>query len=225
MNLLKLIIWGLWATIAGYFLFTYIFRDWLIRLTILDIGNGGAHLFFYIICSAIALIPAFILKHKLQDMRYQKEEKIRKLLTKAETDELTALVEIEDSPILNNYAEEMGISKEEIKKYCENIVTGAAQWILEFEGQMNLEKQERERQLALEKEQQGRELQRQEEELRKAQRQRKKRELQQEIEDLADLLCNDSGNKVEVERKLQSAIDSLELLKRADKNRRSWLDF
>ena len=65
MNLLKLTIWGLWATIAGYFLFTYVFRDWLIRLTILDISNGSANLFFYIICSAIALIQAFILKYKL----------------------------------------------------------------------------------------------------------------------------------------------------------------
>lgn len=84
---------------------------------------------------------------------------------------------------------------------------------------------ERERQLALEKEQRELELQRQEEELRKTQRRRKKKELQQEIEHLTDLLCNDVDNKAEVERKLQSAINSLELLKKADKNRRSWWDF
>jgi len=218
MNLLKLTIWGLWATIAGYFLFTYVFRDWLIRLTILDISNGSANLFFYIICSAIALIPAFILKYKLQDMRYQKKEKIRKLIIKAGINLFD--VGLGDFSTLSNdnYAEEIEKYKEEIKEYCENQVRRS----LVFELQTNLERAEQEKQLALEKEQQEHEYQRQEEYFRKTQRQRKKKELQQEVEHLTDLLCNDSGNQTEVERKLKSAIDSLELLKKANKNRRSW---
>ena len=166
MNLLKLFLWTLWAMTAGYFLFMYVFRDWLIKS---DIVNSGDHLFFYIVCTIIALIPAFILKYKLQ--RYREEKK----------------------------------REEETRKFREEL--------------------ERERQLELEKEERERELQRQEEELRKTQRRRKKRELQQEIEHLTDLLCNDVDNKAEVERKLQSAINSLELLKKADKNRRSWWDF
>ena len=218
MNLLKLTIWGLWATIAGYFLFTYVFRDWLIRLTILDISNGSANLFFYIICSAIALIPAFILKYKLQDMRYQKKEKIRKLIIKAGINLFD--VGLGDFSTLSNdnYAEEIEKYKEEIKEYCENQVRRS----LVFELQTNLERAEQEKQLTLEKEQQEHEYQRQEEYFRKTQRQRKKKELQQEVEHLTDLLCNDSGNQTEVERKLKSAIDSLELLKKANKNRRSW---
>ncbi len=222
MNLLKLTIWGLWATIAGYFLFTYVFRDWLIRLTILDISNGSANLFFYIICSAIALIPAFILKYKLQDMRYQKEEKIRKLIIKAGINLFD--VGLGDFSTLsnNNYAEEIEKYKEEIKEYCANQMQSYFESYFEFESQMNLRRAEQEKQLALEKEQQEHEYQRQEEDFRKTQRQRKKKELQQEVEHLTDLLCNDSGNQTEVERKLKSAIDSLELLKKANKNRRSW---
>ncbi|WP_177388108.1 hypothetical protein [uncultured Campylobacter sp.] len=177
MNLLKLFLWTLWAMTAGYFLFMYVFRDWLIKS---DIVNSGDHLFFYIVCTIIALIPAFILKYKLQ--RYREEKKI----------------------------------EEETRKFREE---------LERERQLELEKEERERELQRQKEQRERELQRKEEELRKTQRRRKKRELQQEIEHLTDLLCNDVDNKAEVERKLQSAINSLELLKKADKNRRSWWDF
>lgn len=43
MNLLKLFLWTLWAMTAGYLLFMYVFRDWLIKS---DIVNSGDHLFF-----------------------------------------------------------------------------------------------------------------------------------------------------------------------------------
>ena len=151
-------------------------------------------------------------------MRYQKKEKIRKLIIKAGINLFD--VGLGDFSTLSNdnYAEEIEKYKEEIKEYCENQVRRS----LVFELQTNLERAEQEKQLALEKEQQEHEYQRQEEYFRKTQRQRKKKELQQEVEHLTDLLCNDSGNQTEVERKLKSAIDSLELLKKANKNRRSW---
>lgn len=176
--------------VGGFFLFEYVFRDWLIKLTILDVGNENAHLFFYIICATIVFIPALILIR-----RHQEKKKIEEELSRKVMEEITEILD-------------WGRLGEERR-----------------ERQLALEKEQRELELQRQKEQQERELQRQEEELRKTQRRRKKRELQQEIEHLTDLLCNDVDNKAEVERKLQSAINSLELLKKADKNRRSWWDF